>query len=48
MIDTVWDALKNIHSRVMVSIETLDSVSKRIERLRDEELQPQLMELIEG
>ena len=48
MIDKTRDATKYLHSRVGVTIEAVDSVSKRIQRLRDEELQPQLMELIQG
>lgn len=32
----------------MVAIQAVDSISKRIEKLRDEELQPQLVEFIQG
>ena len=48
MIDKKRSTTKYLHSRVGVTIEAVDSVSKRIQRLRDEELQPQLMELIQG
>lgn len=48
VIDKTRAAIKDLHSRVRVAIEAVDSVSKRIQRLRDEELQPQLMELIQG
>ncbi|KAI4373623.1 hypothetical protein MLD38_011730 [Melastoma candidum] len=39
---------KDLHSRIKVAIHRIDSISKRIEELRDRELQPQLGELIEG
>lgn len=48
VIDKTRAAIKDLHSRVRVAIEAVDSVSKRIQRLRDEELQPQLLELIQG
>lgn len=48
VIDKRRARIKDLHSRVRVAIEAVDSVSKRIQRLRDEELQPQLMELIQG
>lgn len=41
-------SIKDVHSRVVVAIHRIDSISKRIEELRDKELQPQLEELIEG
>lgn len=40
--------VKDLHSRVRVAIHRINSVSKKIEELRDTELQPQLEELIEG
>lgn len=41
-------AIRDLHTRLEVSIHSVQSVSKRIETLRDEELHPQLMELIQG
>ncbi|XP_048136030.1 protein ALTERED PHOSPHATE STARVATION RESPONSE 1-like [Rhodamnia argentea] len=41
-------SIKDLHSRVIVAIHRIDSISKRLEELRDKELQPQLEELIEG
>lgn len=41
-------SIKDLHSRIIVAIHRIDSISKRIEELRDKELQPQLEELIEG
>lgn len=48
VIDKIRATIKDLYSRVRVAIEAVDSVSKRIQKLRDEELQPQLMELIQG
>lgn len=40
--------VKDLHSQLRVAIHSVDSISKRIEKIRDEELQPQLVELIQG
>ena len=48
VIDKRRATIKDLHSRVRVAIEAVDSVSKKTQRLKDEELQPQLMELIQG
>ena len=40
--------VKDLHTRIRVAIHRIDSISKRIEELRDKELQPQLEELIQG
>lgn len=47
-IDKTRAVVKDLHSRIRVAIHRIDSVSRRIEELRDKELQPQLEELIEG
>ncbi|ONM03087.1 hypothetical protein ZEAMMB73_Zm00001d031530 [Zea mays] len=47
-VDKTCAALRSLHTRLKVSIHTVQSVSRRIEILRDEELHPQLMELIQG
>ncbi|GMH07130.1 hypothetical protein Nepgr_008970 [Nepenthes gracilis] len=47
-IDKTRANIKHLHSRIRVAIHRIDSISKRIEELRDKELQPQLEELIEG
>ncbi|KAF7831520.1 nitrate regulatory gene2 protein [Senna tora] len=47
-IDKTRAKVKDLHSRIRVAIHRIDSISKRIEELRDKELQPQLEELIEG
>ncbi|KAJ4790674.1 DUF630 family protein (DUF630 and DUF632) [Rhynchospora pubera] len=47
-IDKTRAAIKDLHSRLSVAIQAVNSISKRIEKMRDEELQPQLVELIHG
>ncbi|OWM69083.1 protein ROLLING AND ERECT LEAF 2 [Punica granatum] len=47
-IDRTRAVVKDLYSRIKVAIHRIDSISKRIEELRDGELQPQLEELIEG
>ncbi|PSS14563.1 Dynactin subunit 1 like [Actinidia chinensis var. chinensis] len=47
-IDKTRAIVKDLHSRIRVAIHRIDSISKKIEELRDTELQPQLEELIEG
>ncbi|KAK3036146.1 hypothetical protein RJ639_029883 [Escallonia herrerae] len=47
-IDKTRAVVKDLHSRISVAIHRIDSISKKIEDLRDTELQPQLEELIEG
>ncbi|KAM1499990.1 hypothetical protein ACFX15_022125 [Malus domestica] len=41
-------AIRDLHTQMKVSIHTVEAISKRIETLRDEELQPQLSELVQG
>ncbi|CAL4986784.1 unnamed protein product [Urochloa decumbens] len=48
VIDKTRAIVKDLHSRVSVAIQAVDAISKRIEKIRDEELQPQLVELIQG
>ncbi|KDP42900.1 hypothetical protein JCGZ_23842 [Jatropha curcas] len=47
-IDKTRAVVKDLHSRIRVAIHRIDSISNRIEELRDKELQPQLEELIDG
>ncbi|XP_027331225.1 nitrate regulatory gene2 protein-like [Abrus precatorius] len=47
-VDKTRATVKDLHSRIRVAIHRIDSISKRIEELRDKELQPQLEELIDG
>jgi hypothetical protein len=48
VIDKTRAVVKDLHSRIRVAIYSVDSISKRIEKMRDEELYPQLLELTEG
>jgi len=48
VIDQTRAVAKDLHSQIRVSIQAVDSISKKIEKMRDEELQPQLLELMQG
>ncbi|ONK79419.1 uncharacterized protein A4U43_C01F6160 [Asparagus officinalis] len=41
-------AARDLYTKLKVSVQTVESISKRIDALRDEELHPQLRELIQG
>ncbi|KAG6778002.1 hypothetical protein POTOM_017846 [Populus tomentosa] len=47
-IDKTRAAVKDLYARILVAIRSAESISKRIEKLRDEELQPQIVELLKG
>ncbi|CAI9758242.1 unnamed protein product [Fraxinus pennsylvanica] len=47
-IDRTRAVVKDLHSRIRVALHAVDSISKRIEKMRDEELLPQTIELIQG
>ncbi|KAL2493558.1 hypothetical protein Fot_37315 [Forsythia ovata] len=47
-IDKTRAVVKDLHSRIRVALHAVDSISKRIEKMRDDELLPQIMELIQG
>ncbi|GAB2291440.1 hypothetical protein Dimus_025695 [Dionaea muscipula] len=47
-LDKTRAAIRDLHTQIKVSIRSIEAVSKRIEALRDEELQPQLLELLLG
>ncbi|GMI67662.1 hypothetical protein like AT4G39790 [Hibiscus trionum] len=48
VIDKTRAVVKDLHSRIIVALHSVNTISKRIEKMRDEELQPQLVELIQG
>lgn len=48
VLDKTRTAIRDLHTQIKVSIHSVEAVSKRIETLRDEELQPQLSELVQG
>ncbi|KAK9271176.1 hypothetical protein L1049_026765 [Liquidambar formosana] len=47
-IDATRASIKKLLAKINVNIRTIDAISSRIHKLRDEELQPQLTELIHG
>lgn len=48
LVDATTTAIRTLKTRIKVAIQVVDSISKRIHKLRDEELRPQLSELLEG
>ncbi|KAJ6739281.1 hypothetical protein OIU74_004110 [Salix koriyanagi] len=46
--DKTRATVKDLYARILVAIRSAESISKRIEKLRDEELQPQIIELLKG
>ncbi|KAK8940217.1 hypothetical protein KSP40_PGU021567 [Platanthera guangdongensis] len=48
VVDKTRAAIRDLHTRLKISIHVVASISKRIEALRDGELHPQLMEMIKG
>ncbi|KAK4747665.1 hypothetical protein SAY87_014251 [Trapa incisa] len=47
-IDAAQATIRSLHTRIDVCIRAVDVISSRIHKLRDEELRPQLTELIRG
>ncbi|KAI3440118.1 uncharacterized protein J3R85_003974 [Psidium guajava] len=47
-VDRTRAAVRDLHTQIKVSIHSVEAISKRIETLRDEELQPQLVKLVQG
>ncbi|CAI9777635.1 unnamed protein product [Fraxinus pennsylvanica] len=48
VIDKTRAVVRDLHSRIRVALHAVNSISKRIEKIRDEELLPQVIELIQG
>ncbi|KAL2503265.1 hypothetical protein Fot_37113 [Forsythia ovata] len=46
--DKTRAAISDLHTQIKVSIHLVEAASKRIETLRDEELEPQILELVQG
>ncbi|KAK1432605.1 hypothetical protein QVD17_09502 [Tagetes erecta] len=44
----IEDQINDLYSRILVNLKICDSISKRIEKVRDHELQPQIIELLRG
>ncbi|KAF8410376.1 hypothetical protein HHK36_002904 [Tetracentron sinense] len=47
-VDKTRATVKDLYTRILVAIRSAESISKRIQKVRDEELQPQLWELLRG
>lgn len=47
-LDKTRAGITNLHTQIKVSIHSVEAISKRIETLRDEELEPQILELMQG
>ncbi|KAB1204276.1 hypothetical protein CJ030_MR8G009064 [Morella rubra] len=47
-VDKTRVSIRDLHTQIKISIHSVEAVSKRIETLRDVELQPQLFELVQG
>ncbi|XP_061337475.1 protein ALTERED PHOSPHATE STARVATION RESPONSE 1-like [Gastrolobium bilobum] len=46
--DKTRAAVKDLYAGILVAIRRAESISKRIQKMRDEELQPQIVELLKG
>lgn len=47
-VDKTRATLGDLDTQIKVSIHSVEAISKRIETLRNEELEPQLLELVQG
>lgn len=47
-VDKTRATIRDLHTQIKVSIHSVEAISKRIETLRDEELEPQLLDLVQG
>ncbi|EPS69223.1 hypothetical protein M569_05540 [Genlisea aurea] len=47
-VDKTRASIRDLQTQINVSIHAVEAISKRIEALRDEELEPQLLELVQG
>ncbi|KAL1210575.1 Protein ALTERED PHOSPHATE STARVATION RESPONSE 1 [Cardamine amara subsp. amara] len=48
VVDKTRATIRDLHTQIKISIHSIESISKRIETLRDQELLPQLLELLQG
>lgn len=46
--DKTRASVKDLYARILVAIRSAESISGKIQKLRDEELQPQIIELLKG
>ncbi|XP_011088630.1 uncharacterized protein LOC105169807 [Sesamum indicum] len=47
-VDKTRAAVKDLYSRILVAIRSAETISNQIDKLRDEELEPQIRELLQG
>ncbi|RRT36199.1 hypothetical protein B296_00053584 [Ensete ventricosum] len=47
-VDRTRAAVRDLYSRIWVALRAVESIAERIQKLRDEELQPQIIELLQG
>ncbi|KAL2338671.1 hypothetical protein Fmac_013117 [Flemingia macrophylla] len=47
-LDKTRATIRDLQTRITVSIHSVEAISRRIETLRDDELHPQLLELVQG
>ncbi|GMI88050.1 hypothetical protein like AT2G27090 [Hibiscus trionum] len=47
-VDKTRAAVKDLYARILIAIRSAESISKRIQKIRDEELLPQIIELLKG
>ncbi|KAL0334559.1 UNVERIFIED_CONTAM: protein ALTERED PHOSPHATE STARVATION RESPONSE 1 [Sesamum radiatum] len=47
-VDKTRAAVKDLYSRILVAIRSAETISNQIDKLRDEELEPQMRELLQG
>ncbi|XP_073011554.1 protein ALTERED PHOSPHATE STARVATION RESPONSE 1-like [Typha latifolia] len=47
-VDKTRTVVRDLYTRIWVALRAAESISERIQKLRDEELQPQLIELLQG
>lgn len=47
-VDKTRAAVRDLYTRIFVALRAAETISEKIQKLRDEELQPQLIELLQG
>ncbi len=48
VIDKMWANIKMLQTQMLVSIQAVDGAAIEIQKLRDDDLYPQLLDLLEG
>nr|CAD1821308.1 unnamed protein product [Ananas comosus var. bracteatus] len=48
VLDKTRTVVRELYTRIRVALRSAESISEKIQKLRDEELQPQLIELLQG